>query len=131
MNTKQFRQLIEESVRKVIKEELSDILKEAVLGNIHAKNMINEDTEVSFNTNGNSVKGRGTSVMADVLKRSYNFRGQPAAPVSSPLKTGATGTVRSESSPEPVAGKNKYLKFFEETAANMSVQDLQALKRLD
>lgn len=134
MNTKQFKQLIEESVRKVIKEELSDILKEAVLGNIRTKDMLNEDTEISFNTNGRDIKGSSNgNAMADVLKRSYNFKGNGSSTANSTqLKGGTTGTYATPNPiPEPVVSKNPYMKFFEETAANMSAQDLQSLKRIE
>lgn len=118
MNTNQFKKLIKECVREVIKEELSSILKEAIINNNRTQQVINEnvyseDKTISFNTN--NVKSN-TAGLRNMLNSMYNISEKPS------------------SNPVPIIdnnaknGANKFLDFFLDTAKNMTPQDMASLK---
>ena len=115
MNTKQFKNIIKECVRDVIKEELSDILKEAVLSNSKTRPLLENNTP-SFNFTSNDVIHKQTNgSLKNTLDGMYGFNKPQAQPK-------VVETVES--------GGNKFMEFFQQTAAEMTPQDRAALTNL-
>ena len=121
MNSKAFKTLIKQAVKEVIQEELSAILKEAVLGNRQTQSFLNESQETEFSFNSTDVVNRPSSnnpLLRNRINEMYGLNtGQP---VKQPQQTN-----------QPVPGKLPFADLFAETAAGMTAQDRQALSRLD
>lgn len=121
MNTRTFKTLIKECVREVIKEELSDILKEAILNNSQVKHELNEGTSFSFNTNDVITKP-SNSTFRSKMNEMYG--------INTPQNIHKTKEV--EAVIETIGGsKNKFANLFAQTAAEMTPQDRANLSRID
>jgi len=121
MNTNQFKKLIKESVREVIQEELSSILKEAILNNSKVKTELNEGVAFSFNSSDVINRKSSNPELRNRMNEMYGFNNnQPVV------------NKQAEAVVESVGGdKNPFANLFAQTAMEMTPQDRAALRQLD
>ena len=107
MNIKVFKKLIKEAVTEAIYEELPDLIEEALAK--HNKQPLNENRTMSFTTQD-----------VDMVAYRQNLASSmgltlPSQPSHQKLQAPSTG--------------NPYLDIIAETAANMTSQDLAAMRQ--
>lgn len=111
MNTKQFKSLIKEAVKEVIQEELSAILKEAVLSNRQTQTLFVESTPApNPQINSNEMRNK--------LNNMYGF-GTPPKP-----STPASNNINE-------VKNNPIMNLLAETAMEFTPMDRANLTRLD
>lgn len=130
MNTRQLKSLIKESVREVIKEELSEILKEAILKRNDTQELLEHNNEKQFSFTSSDVinKPQRNGNTKKLLDEMYGFNNS---------KSNFTSTTPGIKNPETIKNEipegtksNPYLKFFADTAQNMTAQDKAALRNI-